>query len=70
MRRAAQGMPELKLGLNDRLSGEGGGEGGLGGGAPSGREASKCVTPAPPPASAQRGPDARLRSQRQVHRAG
>ena len=39
-------MPELKLGLNDRLSGgDGGADGGpssLGGGAPSGREASGC----------------------------
>jgi hypothetical protein len=42
-------MPELKLGLNDRLSGgDGGADSGpssLGGGAPAGREASKCVPP-------------------------
>ena len=42
----AQGMPELKLGLNDRLSGgDGGADSGpssFGGGAPSGREASGC----------------------------
>ena len=42
-RRDPQGMPELKLGLNDRLSSSDGGEGGMGGGAPSGRDASKCA---------------------------
>ncbi len=57
-------MPELKLGLNDRLSGGEGGGGGdgpssLGGGAPAGREASKCVHLHALP-HALRCPDARI----------
>ncbi len=79
----SQGMPELKLGLNDRLSGEGGANdagpssavGSVGGGSPAGRDAGGCVgSEAAAAAQTRLSPSAltaRLfRAAQEVHRAG